>query len=487
MQTADIQKHFSVNHSSARTLTSQLEKRIARFIEEHEDGTLLPPEEMLAKLLGVSRVTVRNALKPFLEKNQIVREVRRGTRIRKSVPFRESAEPLDPLALGMVWRRVPQKTLRLLSYETLPLQESFWNRIVREYSAKNPGTQIKIVSMKSGMLSRNLSELLQEKQIDLFLYSHSYSEMLPELAHPLPEDLRIQMTGPEYLSAAEAFRENPAYHYLLPLNFSTGVIAWNGALAARIGLKDIRRRLEKGKLLELILEAAPLLPDTCHAAGHAWDLLALAGCPESSSEIQQLEKRLLQLEPVLKTPRACIVSPTHSLEELIRKFHDGRLLFFPTLLNTIFARGIPDVPFQMCPLHPEEGCRNLIMSLDLAISRFSGATEESEKFMKFLISPQIQKWIATIKRAAPIRRENFYDFMKQEFQYLPEQADHWLREHKLFRSQFLRGENYHRFLTFDCRSELEDIAAGRFSAEKAASLLRVKYNSQLTTLKEEAM
>ena len=106
MQTADIQKHFSVNHSSARTLTSQLEKRIARFIEEHEDGTLLPPEEMLAKLLGVSRVTVRNALKPFLEKNQIVREVRRGTRIRKSVPFRESAEPLDPLALGMVWRRI---------------------------------------------------------------------------------------------------------------------------------------------------------------------------------------------------------------------------------------------------------------------------------------------------------------------------------------------------------------------------------------------
>ena len=484
MKTADIQKYFSINPGSGRTLTAQLEKRIARFIETHEDGTQLPPEETLAKVLNISRVTVRNALKPFLEKNQIIREVRKGTRIRKPAAAENPAALPDPLALGIVWRGLPKKTIRFLSFETLPLQQEFWNRVILEYSRKNPDIQVKIVPMTTDMLSENITSLLQEKQIDLFLYSHNYSEPLPELALPLPESLREQMTGPEYLSGSASFRTNPDYRYKLPLNISTAVVVWNKALAEQTGLKDIRRRLENGQLTELIEEAAPRLPEGCFASGHPGDLLAYAGCPVAGSETDQLKKQLFRIENILKTPRACITPASHTLQELIRKFQDGRILFFVNNTTAVFAEGEPAMPVEMLPVYPEPGCRNLIMSLDIALSRFTRKKEEAADFMRFLISEPVQKWTASIKRTAPIRRDNYYDFMKREFQYRQQQADNWLRCHKLYESGYSREENYHRFVIFHCREEMEDIAEGRSSAEKAASRLSMKFDEQLKTLTE---
>ena len=472
-----------MNLASDRTLTAQLKDLIARFIDEHEDGTFFPPELVLANTLGISRVTVRNALKSFLEKGQLVREVPKGTRIRKSSVKHDNDEPLDPLALGMVWGGVPRKTLRFLSYEMLPLQQSFWNRIVWEYSQQNPGVQVEIVPMRADMLSHNISDLLQEKKIDLFLYSPCYTGQLSELARPLPDELRSRMASPEFLSSADSFRNNPAFDYLLPLNVSPLVIAWNTELAARIGWKKVRERLEMEDFLDLIRKAVPLLPDDCYASGHAWDLLAMAGIPVSGSETDQMEKRLRQMEKTLKTPRACIVSSSHTLEEQIRNFSEGRILFLLTTMTIFLAKGEPAVPFEMSPVWPQPGCRNLIMPLNIALSRFTTETAEAVKFMNFLISPQAQKWTALIKRSLPIRRENFYDAMKKEFRYTPEQADSWLRKHKLFISQFERGVNYHRFATFDCRGELEDIAAGRYSAVKAASLLLSKYNAQVKIVK----
>lgn len=482
MESADIKKYFKLDLASSRTLTAQLKDQIARFIDEHEDGTFFPPELVLASFLGISRVTVRNALKSFLEKGQIVREVPKGTRIRKTAARPNDNEQLDPLALGMVWGGVPQKTLRLFSYESLPFQLSFWNRVVWEYSRQTPGVQVEIVPMRAEMLSQNVSELLQEKKIDLFLYSHCYAGPFSELARPLPDELRSRMTDPEYLTSGDPFLKNPASDYLLPLNVSPLVIAWNSELAKRIGWKDVRERLEKEDFLDLIREAAPLLPDDCHASGHAWDLLAMPGAPVSGSEADQMEKRLRQMEKTLRTPRACIVSSSHTLEEQIRRFSEGRILFLLTTTTIFFAKGEPAVPFEMCPVWPQEGCRNLIMPLNIAVSRFSRETEEATKFMKFLVSPQVQKWIGSIKRSIPIRRENFYDFMKKLFRYSPERADSWFGKHSLFKSQFSREENYHRFVTYDCRSELEDIANGHCTVEKAGSLLRMKYNDQLKTL-----
>ena len=485
MKSAEIRRFFNLNLASGRTLTAQLKDRIARFIDEHEDGTLLPPELALADTLGVSRVTVRNALKSFLDRGQIVREVRKGTRIRKAAVRQADDEPLDPLALGMVWRSVPRKTLRFFSYETLPLQQSFWNRVVWEYSRVDPEVRIEIIPMKASMLAQNFSELIQEKKIDLFLHSQCCSGQLSELAQPLPPELRSRMADPEYLTAAGSFRNDPAYDYLLPLNVASLAVAWNTELAERIGWKDIRERLGKENLPDLIRKAAPLLPDDCYASGHAWDLLAMSGYPVSGSETDQMEKRLRQMEKMLKTPRACIVSPSHSLEEQIRKFSEGRILFLLTTMTIFFAKGEPAVPFEMSPIWPEPGCRNLIMPLNIAVSRFSNETEEAMKFMKFLISPQVQKWSVTLKKTAPVRKENFYDFMEKMLGCTQEQADSWFRQHNLFKSQLSLQENYYRFLTFNCRTELEDIAAGHCSVEKACSQLRMKYDSQLQILKDE--
>ena len=75
MTPEEIRKTFALDPADGKTLTSQLEGAISRFIESHCDGTFLPPEEHLARDLNVSRVTVRNALKKFLEAGETFDEI----------------------------------------------------------------------------------------------------------------------------------------------------------------------------------------------------------------------------------------------------------------------------------------------------------------------------------------------------------------------------------------------------------------------------
>jgi DNA-binding GntR family transcriptional regulator len=63
MDKALITELFGIDVNSTVPLRTQLIDRLENFINNSTPGTVIPPERLLAQSLGVSRVTVRNALR----------------------------------------------------------------------------------------------------------------------------------------------------------------------------------------------------------------------------------------------------------------------------------------------------------------------------------------------------------------------------------------------------------------------------------------
>ncbi|HQE94131.1 MAG TPA: GntR family transcriptional regulator [Anaerolineae bacterium] len=80
----------------------QVEEAIAGMIEQMEPGDQLPTEPALAKRLGVSRATLREALRTFVERGILVRRQGVGTFVASRIPTLEAGlevlESLDHMA-----------------------------------------------------------------------------------------------------------------------------------------------------------------------------------------------------------------------------------------------------------------------------------------------------------------------------------------------------------------------------------------------------
>lgn len=77
---------------------AQVEEAIAGMIEQMEPGDRLPTEPALAKHLGVSRATLREALRTFAERGLLVRRQGVGTFVASRIPILETGlEVLESL------------------------------------------------------------------------------------------------------------------------------------------------------------------------------------------------------------------------------------------------------------------------------------------------------------------------------------------------------------------------------------------------------
>lgn len=88
-----------------RPLYLRIEEALERLLQNHQDGDRLPPESELAERLGVSRASLREALRTFEERGRIVRRQGIGTFVTSSRPLLESGlevlESLDAQAARM--------------------------------------------------------------------------------------------------------------------------------------------------------------------------------------------------------------------------------------------------------------------------------------------------------------------------------------------------------------------------------------------------
>jgi len=77
---------FSIDHESAVPLHSQVEELLRKLIEnpEYQQGKLLPNEVDIAKRLGISRNTVRQATNKLVYESLLIRKKGVGTKVAKN-------------------------------------------------------------------------------------------------------------------------------------------------------------------------------------------------------------------------------------------------------------------------------------------------------------------------------------------------------------------------------------------------------------------
>ncbi len=77
---------FKIDHDSAIPLHSQVEDLLRKLIEnpEYQNGKMLPNEVDIAKHLGISRNTVRQATNKLVYESMLVRKKGVGTKVAKN-------------------------------------------------------------------------------------------------------------------------------------------------------------------------------------------------------------------------------------------------------------------------------------------------------------------------------------------------------------------------------------------------------------------
>ena len=89
---------FEKNGARRRPLYQEVTDTLAEIISKMEPGSFLPSEPALAKELGISRATLREAMRPFEQQGSIVRRQGVGTYVTSPPPLIESGlEVMDSL------------------------------------------------------------------------------------------------------------------------------------------------------------------------------------------------------------------------------------------------------------------------------------------------------------------------------------------------------------------------------------------------------
>ena len=78
---------YSIDHKSPVPLHIQAEKLLRKMIaeEKYQNGKLLPNEVELAKVLAISRTTLRQAINKLVYENLLIRKKRTGTKVNNSI------------------------------------------------------------------------------------------------------------------------------------------------------------------------------------------------------------------------------------------------------------------------------------------------------------------------------------------------------------------------------------------------------------------
>lgn len=464
-----IAELFGINPASSVPFRAQLERKLGLFIESSAPGTPIPPERILAKCLGISRVTVRNAIAPFLTAGSIVRHNRNGT-----VVARKQEEPelkVNELAIGLPWQLQPVTTLKFLCYETLPAQRIFWESIIEEFNAEHTNCQVESVWLDKVLKGSVMRNFIIQNGIDIMLHSPMYELPLETLAAELPQDIRDTVTEDSYIFNDICLSDKTQFRRIFPFQLVYSRIFYNNELAEKCGLKNVSERLFHNDKIGLMLEALPMLEKEKTASSHIWCHLAYQGIVPDSKNLPVLTAVLEKLCAVKGFENAFMLKQEYSLDDAV-KFVNGNMLFFNGLSSQLQTVGMPAFDMKQQIAEQMEGTFKFGAPVGIIIAEQCSCRELAGDFIRYLATDKVQKKIADIKNEFPVKKELFLYAAEKQCALDAERANKLLKKTLLFQNTTSDQESVVYFSIFKCRDLLVKMMNGKLTAAECAAGIR---------------
>ncbi|MBR1966602.1 MAG: GntR family transcriptional regulator [Lentisphaeria bacterium] len=465
-----ITELFGINPASSVPLRTQLERKLEYFINSSAPGTVIPSERVMAKCLGISRVTVRNAITPFLAAGSIVRHNRSGTAV---APKKVSDDiNVNELAIGLPWHLQPVTTLKFLCYETLNTQREFWESVVDDFNAENSNCEIETVWLDKVMKGHAMLNFIAENEIDIMLNSTMYELPLESLAMELPADLQETAENADYVFKDMIISDKSQFRYVFPFQIVYSRIFYNNDLAEKCGLKNVNERLFNNDKIGLMLEALPQLGKNKMASSHIWCHLAYQGIVPDEENMELLTGVLDRMCEVRDFENAFMLKQAYSLDDAA-KFVNGEMLFFDGASPQLQALGTPVFELKQQIAGQLDGTFKFGTPVGICIAGQCRNSEFAAEFIRFLASNKVQKEIADTKNEFPVKKEFFKYAAAKQCELSCEYTEKLLKKTFLFQNSSSAQEKAMYFCIFKTRDLLEKMMKNKISsAECAAGILR---------------
>ena len=449
-------KYFKITSESKKHIYQQLVDCFEKYISNHLPGDKIPSERSIATHLGVNRETVRKALQAFVDKGLVVRSGK-GTFITKANTKTKNNKP-HPLILQQFMAFRDPKVLKFALYEDLPNQKCFWNKVVKRFNDSQSDTMIEIEWVPQSIKNmKAYPKYLQETKPDIFLMGGSIENDLKEkgLLAELPDSIQNKLSSDKYWSFG--------YKNSIPIHFPCWGVFWNKELTDKYGLKDVKKRILSGELLEILHEASDLIKGDICTSGAIWNYLCSLGYPEQEN-LDIVEFLNSRFDHLKNHKNIFMISEDFPLESM-EKFMDGTVLFYIST-SWFVSNNIESYkfPVEFAWDLTEEGFYTQTGFSSIGIMKNINL-DLSAKFAEYLISPDIQKLIVDKKLNCGIYKDANKNFMGQsekDFYHLKNSIN------SLTGSEFAFKMNI--FLMFDINDLYKKIMEGRMSSREAANL-----------------
>ena len=388
-----LKQALMLDPGSPVPLRAQLEERLRRHLARQPVGYRLPSERLLAELLGVSRITVKNALKPLGREGLLRRGIKGSYLARDVNPAAPGEHPLQTSLFGRAAQRI---RLAFAVFESWPAQLAAWEAAAGEYNRTQHAAELAIERVPVSVDNTEaFTRYVMERQpaLVLTLPQMAAAARARRLLAPLPTNLASALHGPKYASWIARADSAGLLAHVAPLNYPVWGALWNQDLLKRhVAVSKPLFRMTD--LVDILLEVGPELPDDAVLVSDAVCLLLCAGYPFRpgrddwrSRYAEALCSLATRLQPVMSRFRWS--SPYG--EEGIRQFLEGRSAFYAGNLFTILQR-MPQArfPWGGAFLSPPPGCclPTTWIGIGITAGPLSGPAED---VVRFLVSPAGQE------------------------------------------------------------------------------------------------
>ncbi len=404
MTTETILKHFEIQRNQPKTLTAQLTEQIAAFIEEMPDNSRMPSERELAETLQVTRVTVQNALKPFLESGTLISRKRHGIFTVKSTRGLE-LDSIHPAYLEHFFIGHPVANLRIILNESLEPLQKFWREAIEEFNRERQNVRVEIEWQPYNIVTdREFWAYAEQEGIDMV-------QRHPSMVHTGYEHLMnlnglLEPLPAEDDEMPDCFNVPNREQILAPIYFCLWNAMWNETLGREYGLGDIETEMASGYSDDVLLKAGKLLPSTMSLAGNIWNYFLLPGVPLKKEEftVEFFRGRFERLEKLLKYPNMFIRRQVHPLEALYTLAEGTGMFYFGLAHFMLVSQSLGKYDFRTALFPHQPGLSLPWVSNNLGIMKNSRNPEAAIELIRHMQSPEIQRKLITITGLCSPRR-----------------------------------------------------------------------------------